>query len=155
MPVQIANEKVGLIIGKAGSTIKSIQQKTGAHIQIPPSADSDNPNIRTLTVSAPSQQQAEAAQREIESVLAASEAITAARTAGGGVPVGVPTTTVYVTIPEEKIGLVIGKQGCTIRDIQTRHSCKLTIPPESDPGTRMRTITITGSAEGTHRVSMV
>lgn len=44
--MRIPDDKVGLVIGKAGQTIGGIQTRTGAHIQIPPQADNDNPTVR-------------------------------------------------------------------------------------------------------------
>ena len=34
--VEVPNDKVGLVIGKAGSTIKELEQRSGARVQITP-----------------------------------------------------------------------------------------------------------------------
>jgi len=44
--VSVPNHTVGLIIGKQGSTIKMIQDQSGAHIQVPREPDAGNPNTR-------------------------------------------------------------------------------------------------------------
>ena len=40
------------MIGKAGGTIKGMQQRTGSNIQIPQNPDADDPSRRTITISA-------------------------------------------------------------------------------------------------------
>jgi KH domain len=49
--------QVGLVIGKAGATIKGIQARTQANIQVPPQPDADNPAMRTISISASSMSQ--------------------------------------------------------------------------------------------------
>lgn len=41
----VPNDKVGIIIGKGGMTIKGIQERSRAVVQIPPGADEDNPQV--------------------------------------------------------------------------------------------------------------
>lgn len=67
--VEVPDADVGLIIGKGGSTIKSIQESTGASIQIPPSGNDDNPSVRTISITHPNEQGANAAKQQIEHVL--------------------------------------------------------------------------------------
>jgi far upstream element-binding protein len=57
LSIKVPNMQVGLIIGKQGTTIKSIQERTGANLNIPPAADVDDPVNRTITITAPSMQQ--------------------------------------------------------------------------------------------------
>jgi far upstream element-binding protein len=67
--VEVPDADVGLIIGKGGTTIKSIQETTGASIQIPPSGNADNPSVRTINITHPDEQGANAAKQQIEHVL--------------------------------------------------------------------------------------
>ena len=67
--VDVPDGDVGLIIGKGGATIKSIQESTGASIQIPSSGNADNPSVRTLSVTHPNEQGANAAKQQIEYLL--------------------------------------------------------------------------------------
>lgn len=67
--VAVPNTDVGLIIGKAGTTIKSIQDRSGANIQIPQSGDADNPSIRTVSITHPHAEGAQLAKQLIEDVL--------------------------------------------------------------------------------------
>mmetsp|Transcript_8310 Transcript_8310/g.7841 ORF Transcript_8310/g.7841 Transcript_8310/m.7841 type:complete len:468 (-) Transcript_8310:208-1611(-) len=66
---QVPNADVGLIIGKGGTTIRSIQDRSGANVQIPQGPDADNPAIRTISVTHPQKEGAEFAKTLIEEVL--------------------------------------------------------------------------------------
>ena len=67
--MDVPNGDVGLIIGKGGSTIKGIQESSGAQVQIPAAGNPDNPSVRTISITAPTQEGAEAAKSQIQSVL--------------------------------------------------------------------------------------
>lgn len=67
--VAVPDTDVGLIIGKAGSTIKGIQDRSGANIQIPQAGDLDNPNIRTVSITHPHGEGANLAKQLIEDIL--------------------------------------------------------------------------------------
>jgi far upstream element-binding protein len=67
--VRAPNNDVGLIIGKGGMTIRSIQERSGANVQIPQAADGDNPMVRTINITHPSKEGAEFAKTLIEEVL--------------------------------------------------------------------------------------
>jgi far upstream element-binding protein len=57
LSLKVPNQQVGLIIGKAGTTIRGIQERSGANLQIPAAADVDDPANRTICITAPSRQQ--------------------------------------------------------------------------------------------------
>lgn len=86
----MVNDRVGLIIGRGGQTIKGIQQRTGTDIQVPPNPDADDPENRTVTISAMTQEAADAARNEIYSLLSARE-----RGGGGG-------RVEYYEVPDER-----------------------------------------------------
>jgi far upstream element-binding protein len=67
--VQVPDADVGLIIGKSGSTIKSIQDTTGASIQIPPTGNPENPSMRTVRITHPNEEGAKLAKQQIEELL--------------------------------------------------------------------------------------
>ena len=67
--VKVPDADVGLIIGKSGVTIKNIQESTGASIQIPPAANADEPSVRTVSITHPSNEGAQMAKRHIEDLL--------------------------------------------------------------------------------------
>jgi KH domain len=57
------------VIGKQGATIKGMQQRTGANIQIPPQPDADDPTRRTITITAPTKEQQDLAMREVQNII--------------------------------------------------------------------------------------
>jgi far upstream element-binding protein len=141
--VAVPNDKVGIVIGKGGITIKSIQERTRAQVQIPQAADEDNPAARTLSIGAYNMEDAEACQMEIYNVLQQhQQQAQAALNAAGG-------ASVHITVPDDKVGLIIGKGGSTIKDIQARTRCKIQIPSSADPGSMppVRTVQIIGPAD--------
>lgn len=144
----VPNQQVGLIIGKQGSTIRGIQERTGSNIQIPSQPDADDPSTRTICISSPTQQACDSAANEIKALVA--ERLSGAGGGPGGGPQG-PAT--YMQIPNAHVGLVIGKQGSTIRSIQERTGTRIQIPSQPDPGSNppVRTVTITGPGESSQQ----
>ncbi|CAN0231228.1 unnamed protein product, partial [Phaeothamnion confervicola] len=66
--VPVPNDKVGLVIGKGGGTIKGIQMRTGTNVQVPPAADADDPTRRTISVTGPSLDATDRAIAEIQNI---------------------------------------------------------------------------------------
>mmetsp|Transcript_32830 Transcript_32830/g.74978 ORF Transcript_32830/g.74978 Transcript_32830/m.74978 type:complete len:468 (+) Transcript_32830:31-1434(+) len=66
---KVPDADVGLVIGKGGMQIKLIQEKSGANIQIPQMADTDNPAMRTVNITHQNKEGAEFAKTMIEEVL--------------------------------------------------------------------------------------
>ena len=123
--IPVPNDKVGIVIGKGGATIKSIQERTHANIQVPQGPDEDNIAVRTLSVGADTREAAEAAQMEIFLVLQQQQQ-------SANIP---PPNSVFITVPDDKVGIIIGRQGSTIKDIQMRTQTRIQIPQQADPGT--------------------
>ena len=153
------NDKVGVIIGKQGMTIKGIQDRCGAMIQIPAQPDEDNPNVRTLSIGGDSKEAVDAAQMEItvalqQQALASQQVASQQGGGGGGGGMGqggsgassqygfAPSqTAMLLPIPDDKVGVIIGKGGVTIKEIQNRSRVKITIPQSADPGSNPATRT--------------
>ena len=156
LKVSVPNDKVGVIIGKQGMTIKGIQERSRAQIQIPSTPDEDNPNVRTLCIGGDSKEAVDAAQQEITVALqqqAMASQMLGNGSSGGGMGMGMggqqggqygsqaPQTALYLSIPDDKVGVVIGKGGATIKEIQNRTRVKITIPQTCDPGSNPPTRT--------------
>jgi far upstream element-binding protein len=127
----VPNDKVGFIIGKGGMNIKGIQERSQVNVQIPPGPDEDNPSVRTLSIGGNSKEAVDAAQVEIFMTLQ-QEAAGRNSTAGA----------IFVLVPDDKVGIIIGKQGATIKDIQNRLRVRVQIPQQPDAGSMppMRTV---------------
>ncbi|PWA76163.1 K Homology domain-containing protein [Artemisia annua] len=148
--IEIPNGRVGVIIGKAGETIKYLQSKSGAKIQVTRDMDQDPSSLTReveLTGSAESIAQAE---QLIKEVLAEAESggSGAVGRRVGGQPGG--TEQFQMQIPTKKVGLVIGKGGETIKNMQASTGARIQViplhPPPGDTSTE-RTVQIDGTPE--------
>jgi far upstream element-binding protein len=91
---------VGLVIGKGGETIRALQEKTGAKINVCKDGEMDNPpNTKTVVVNGPPHC-INLAQQYIDDIVSGSAY------AGQFGVTGVSET---FTVPRDKVGLVIGK----------------------------------------------
>ena len=128
MKVPVPNDKVGIIIGKLGQTVKDIQTKTQTNIQIPQQGDADNPAVRTLSIGGYSKNAIESAQMEIFLVLQTFHQVGTAKTTASA-------NMLYIQVPDDKVGLIIGQKGMTIKDLQSKHGIRIQIPPSADANT--------------------
>ena len=123
--IPVPNDAVGLIIGKNGETIRRLQNESGAKIQVAKS-EIKNTNIRNVFIEA-----------EHEKYIIAKEAIEAVINEhprqsemciyiGEASPFGTPNREFKVS--DRYVGLVIGKQSETIKNIATQTKTKIFIP---------------------------
>ncbi|KAJ4903032.1 KH domain-containing protein [Raphanus sativus] len=152
--IDIPNMRVGVIIGKGGETIKSLQLQSGAKIQVTRDMDAD-PNAATRTVDLTgTQDQISRAEELINEVLQDAETGGQAGSGGGGsrrMMGGQPGADQFVMkIPNNKVGLVIGKGGETIKSMQANTGARIqVIPLHLPPGdpTPERTLQIDGTTD--------
>ncbi|KAL3818966.1 hypothetical protein ACJIZ3_004871 [Penstemon smallii] len=148
--VEIPNGRVGVIIGKGGETIKYLQLQSGAKIQVTRDMDADpNSTTRGVELTGTPDQIAKAEQL-ISDVLNEAEAggsgIVSRRVTGQ--PSGAEQFVMMV--PNNKVGLVIGKGGETIKNMQASTGARIqVIPLHLPPGdtSRERTVQIDGTSE--------
>nr|GEV45627.1 far upstream element-binding protein 2 [Tanacetum cinerariifolium] len=148
--IDIPNGRVGVIIGKGGETIKYLQAQSGAKIQVTRDMDAD-PNSQTRGVELTGSSESIAkAEEMIRDVLAEAEAggsgVVSRRLPGqqGG------ADQFSMQVPNNKVGLIIGKGGETIKSMQASTGARIqVIPLHLPPGdTRTeRTVQIDGSSE--------
>lgn len=153
----VPNKMVGLIIGRGGSNIQSMQRDYNITIQI--ASQNDVPpgsETRPVTLKG-GRQSVEQARGRINQIISDREnEITGGGSGGGGGGgiygpgggAGGPQATNHLTIPDDKVGLVIGKGGGTIKGVQLRTSANIQIPPEADAHDRTkRTIAISAGSK--------
>ena len=137
LQMQVPDGDVGLVIGKGGMNIKSIQAQSQASVQIPQVGDADNPMVRTVTISAPTMEGAQLAKSLIEATLANK--------------VSAPSlneVSLDIEVPDKDVGMVIGRGGCVIKEMQGKTRCRIQIPQMCAPGSPNRLITINGPPDG-------
>lgn len=136
MQILIPAIRVGLVIGRGGETIKYLQETTGCRVSMTPETAADsNHQTRAVTVSG-----SEAAIQHAKKLI---EDIT-------GGPVEFQEGDAYVTeiikVPNDRVGLIIGKGGETIKMIQKECNVKLNIEQQPDDNLE-RALSITGTKE--------
>ncbi|KAI7742956.1 hypothetical protein M8C21_010427 [Ambrosia artemisiifolia] len=148
--IEIPNGKVGVIIGKAGETIKYLQLQSGAKIQITRDMDADPSSLtRDVEISGTADAIAKAEQL-IKDVLAEAESGgsgTVSRRVSGQSGGG---EQFVMKIPNKKVGLVIGKGGETIKSMQATTGARIqVIPLHLPPGdtSTERTVQIDGTSD--------
>ncbi|KAL3655698.1 hypothetical protein CASFOL_000094 [Castilleja foliolosa] len=148
--IEIPNGRVGVIIGKGGETIKYLQQQSGAKIQVTRDTDSD-PNSATRSVDLMgTPDQIANAEQMINDVISEADA-------GGSGMVNRRLTgsaagaeQFVMKVANNKVGLVIGKGGETIKNMQATTGARIqVIPLHLPPGdmSKERTVQIDGTSE--------
>ncbi|XP_024996909.1 far upstream element-binding protein 2-like [Cynara cardunculus var. scolymus] len=148
--IEIPNGRVGVIIGKAGETIKYLQLQSGAKIQVTRDMDADPHSLTREVELTGSAESIAKAEQLIKDVLAEAESggsgIVSRRVSGqpGGAEQFV------MQVPNNKVGLVIGKGGETIKNMQASTGARIqVIPLHLPPGdtSTERTVQIDGSSD--------
>ncbi|KAF5199571.1 Far upstream element-binding protein, partial [Thalictrum thalictroides] len=122
--IDIPNGRVGVIIGKGGETIKYLQGQSGAKIQVTRDMDADpnSPNRAVELTGTP--EQISKAEHLIKEVLDEAES-------GGSGTVskrfnGQPGADQFsMKVPNNKVGLIIGKGGETIKTMQAKSGARI------------------------------
>ncbi|KAL6528771.1 hypothetical protein OROMI_028947 [Orobanche minor] len=148
--IEIPNGRVGVIIGKGGDTIKYLQLQSGAKIQVTRDMDADpNSAMRAVDLMGTPEQIAKAEQL-INDVLSEAEG-----SGSGAVSRRLTGQTsgseqFVMKVANNKVGLVIGKGGETIKSMQARTGARIqVIPLHLPPGdmSKERTVQIDGTSD--------
>ncbi|RDX62890.1 Far upstream element-binding protein 1 [Mucuna pruriens] len=147
--IEIPNGRVGVIIGKGGETIKYLQLQSGAKIQVTRDMDADPTSLTRMVELMGTPEAIASAEKLVNEVLAEAESggsgIVARRLTGQA-----GSDEFVMKIPNNKVGLIIGKGGETIKNMQASTGARIqVIPlhlPPGDPSTE-RTLKIDGTPE--------
>ncbi|KAF9159896.1 hypothetical protein BGX21_002855 [Mortierella sp. AD011] len=129
--IQIPSTKVGLVIGRGGETIRDLQDRSGARIAVTPPHDHSSPS-RTVSITGDDGaiERAKAFIEEIVNDMAPRGNYGGSGGGGGGYQSTPPVT---MTVPQESIGLVIGRGGETVKQLQIQSRAKIQVQ-QVDPG---------------------
>ncbi|KAL9224025.1 hypothetical protein vseg_000100 [Gypsophila vaccaria] len=147
--IEIPNNKVGVLIGKSGDTIRFLQINSGAKIQITRDAEAD-PNAPTRTVEILGRPESlSKAERLIKDVIAEADAGGSPSLVARGFSAALSdgSTEIELPVPGDKVGLIIGRGGDTIRNLQTRSGARIQLIPQNVPGeqqSKEKRVKITG-----------
>jgi far upstream element-binding protein len=141
--IQIPSAKVGLVIGRRGETIRDLQDRSGARIAVTPTPQDHNSPSRTVTITG-DDSAIERAKTFIEEIV--NDMAPRGAYGGGGFQNTPPVT---MTVPQESIGLVIGRGGETVKQLQIQSRAKIQVQQvdPSVPAPAERTINLFGPPE--------
>ncbi|KAJ1266882.1 hypothetical protein BS78_07G013800 [Paspalum vaginatum] len=147
--IEVPNSKVGVLIGKSGETIRNLQTSSGAKIQITKDIDADS-NAPTRSVElVGTLGSVDKAEQLIKSVIAEAEAGGSPALIARGFGSGQSGSEQFeMTVPDNKVGLIIGKGGETIKGLQTKSGARIQLIPQHPPeGVTLteRTVRVTGN----------
>ncbi|CAA0809836.1 KH domain-containing protein [Striga hermonthica] len=126
--MEVPNDKVGVLIGKAGETICSLQDNSGAKIQIMRDADADPRSTTRPVEVVGTLEDINKAEKLIKDVIAEANAGGSPSLVARGFNTAKAASSgeqVEIQVPIEKVGLIIGKGGETIRNLQTRSGARI------------------------------
>ncbi|CAJ2510722.1 Uu.00g063470.m01.CDS01 [Anthostomella pinea] len=162
MQIMVPDRTVGLIIGRGGETIRDLQERSGCHINIVGESKSVN-GLRPVNLIGPVNAAAQAKEFILEIV--ESDSRNGNSNDGGNkmrpqkndygrdsAPQGGHdkiNDSIYV--PSEAVGMIIGKGGETIREMQNTTGCKINVSQSSGPGESEREIGLVGSHDAIDR----
>ncbi|KAJ3092369.1 hypothetical protein HK102_008158 [Quaeritorhiza haematococci] len=138
--IQVPANRVGLVIGRGGETIHSLQNQSGAKITVTPDSQVDrSASTRTVTITG--------TPPAIEKAQALIDEIVNPQYKGGPGAGGPPSSGNEVMyVASDRVGLIIGRGGETVRSIQNQFNVRISIDP--NPGPEGRKVTISGFPDG-------
>ncbi|KAK5046029.1 hypothetical protein LTR84_008816 [Exophiala bonariae] len=134
----VPDRTVGLIIGRGGETIRDLQDRSGCHVNIVGENKSINGMRPVNLIGSPSAQQyardlileiVESDQKgiSVKDLHRDREDTHGGGGGGGGGGSGNGKINDSITVPGEAVGMIIGKGGESIRDMQNQTGCKINV----------------------------
>ncbi|PQQ13893.1 far upstream element-binding protein 2 isoform X2 [Prunus yedoensis var. nudiflora] len=148
--MEVPNNKVGVLIGKAGDTIRYLQYNSGAKIQITRDSDADPYSATRPVEIIGSSFSISKAEKLINAVIAEADAGGSPSLVARGVATAQAAAAaeqIQIQVPNEKVGLIIGRGGETIKGLQTRSGARIQLIPQHLPEgdeSKERTVRVTG-----------
>lgn len=157
--LNIDSNLVGLIIGRAGENLRRVEKETGCRVQFITNIDDTSPT-RQCKISGPRARRAEA-KAEINRIIEDSGMGGSARPVREPAPFARESSntpvakagenTVKIMVPDRTVGLIIGRGGETIRDLQERSGCHVNIVGEQKSVNGLRPVNLIGTKEASAR----
>ncbi|XP_028063649.1 uncharacterized protein LOC114266895 isoform X5 [Camellia sinensis] len=148
--MEVPNNKVGVLIGQAGDTIWFLQINSGAKVQITRDGEADPYSSTRPVELIGTLENINKAEKLIKDVIEEADA--------GGSPAHVArgfstvqaagaADQILIQVPNEKVRVIIGKGGETIRSLQTRSGARIQLLPQCLPDgdqSKERTVHVSG-----------
>ncbi|XP_024388756.1 uncharacterized protein [Physcomitrium patens] len=144
--IEVPNSKVGLVIGKGGETIKYLQHQSGARIQVARDGESDPRSSTRQVELMGTPEQISRAEQLVKDVIAEASTGAPGGAFGGRSFGGHGGEQVQIKVPNNKVGLIIGRGGETIKSLQSRSGARIQVQndSETEPGATERVVTLIG-----------
>jgi len=149
---------VGLIIGRAGENLRRVEQETGARVQFITGPEASGPQ-RQCKISGNPRQRAEARSEILRTasenpnrpsksaVPQSTSSMTRSSQSSHQPPLKEGERSIQILVPDRTVGLIIGRGGETIRDLQERSGCHVNIVGENKSINGKRPVNLIGSRE--------
>lgn len=159
--IMVPDRTVGLIIGRGGETIRDLQERSACHVNIVGENKSVNGLRPVNLIGTPA---AAKMAKDLIMEIVESDSRNANNPGGAGHDQRPPrrdmreggaggpdkqTDSIYV--PSEAVGMIIGKGGEAIREMQSNTGCKINVSQSSGPGETEREIGLVGSRDAIER----
>lgn len=141
--LMIPGNKAGIIIGKGGETIKTLQEQAGVRMVVIQENNSPTNYDKPLRITG-DRASCQKAKEMVMQLLAEKD-----MQLGGFQDYGGHRTSVEIAVPRSMIGIVIGKGGEMIKKIQQDSGARIQFRPEDETGGPARMCNLTGSHEQT------
>ncbi|XP_010027530.2 far upstream element-binding protein 1 [Eucalyptus grandis] len=148
--IEVPNSKVGVLIGKNGDTIRYLQYNSGVKIQIVRDAEADMSSTTRPVELTGTKENISKAEKLIKDVIAEADAggspsLVAKGIASAHIPGSAEQ--IELKVPNEKVGILIGRGGDTIKSLQTRSGARIQLIPQHLPegdDSKERVVRLTG-----------
>lgn len=154
--MQIESSLVGLIIGRQGENLRRIESESNCRVQF--LASTDGGPFRQCKISGPRHRRVEvrtAIERIIEDsgmgALNRAQEKPRETSRGGATALRDGEDHMQIMVPDRTVGLIIGRGGETIRDLQERSGCHINIVGESKSIDGLRPVNLIGTREAAAR----
>ncbi len=157
MQIMVPDRTVGLIIGRGGETIRDLQERSGCHVNIVGEQKSVN-GLRPVNLIGSREAATKAKDLIMEIVESDSKGAGTKDRApaqrdsgrdsgfsGGYGAEGGDKSSDSILVPSDAVGMIIGKGGETIKEIQASTGCKINVSPKSGPNETEREIGLVGT----------
>lgn len=126
--IYVPTSRVGLVIGRSGDTIRSLQDQSGADIKVTPDQHVQPGQLNRSIMLTGTEQAISIAQRLITEIVvdASRRNPHPSHTVGNHIN-GEVVVMVMIHVPNDKVGLIIGKKGVAIRDLQVRSGARIQV----------------------------
>jgi far upstream element-binding protein len=156
--IPIDKSLVGLIIGRAGENLRRVEQTTGARVQFKDGPDS-GASVRNCDISGSRAARA-SAKAEIYRIIdengpgnrsGAMDRSRGQNKVASVAPQIDGENGTQIMVPDRTVGLIIGRGGETIRDLQERSGCHVNIVGENKSINGLRPVNLIGSEQSQQR----